>query len=331
MTTKHRPSVVVGLLAAGALALAACGGSDSTSTAGAEAAPAAPAASVVEPAPVAAPTTDIAVTSGTGVLGDILVGDGGLTVYGFTNDTEARSTCYGACAEAWPPVLVDADWNVSPDLDLGIFATTERDDGTLQLVAGKWPLYYFAGDAVPGDVNGQGSGDVWFAVDLDGILIDSPAGDVATAEAEAAPAEAAPIVVAAETSLGEALVDADGLTLYGFLEDVDAIPTCDDACADAWPPVLLDSAGLPADLDPAVFSVAERADGSFQLVAGIWPLYRFAGDAAPGDVNGQSSGDVWFVATPTGGLIRPDAEAQAAPAADVEADAPVEDEDSSGY
>ena len=41
------------------------------------------------------------------------------------------------------------DWDVAPGLDSGIFATTVRDDGQLQLVAGKWPLYYFAGDAVP--------------------------------------------------------------------------------------------------------------------------------------------------------------------------------------
>ena len=37
-----------------------------------------------------------------------------------------------------------------------------------------------------------------------------------------------------------------------------------------------------------------------QLKAGKWPLYRFAGDEAPGDVNGQGSGDVWFVARPPG-------------------------------
>ena len=30
------------------------------------------------------------------------------------------------------------------------------------------------------------------------------------------------------------------------------------------------------------------------------PLYIFAGDAAPGDVNGQGSGGVWFVVAPDG-------------------------------
>jgi predicted lipoprotein with Yx(FWY)xxD motif len=238
--------------------------------------------------------------------GDILVGANGLAVYGFTNDTAAASTCYGTCADAWPPVIVGPDWTVGPGLDTGIFATTVREDGQLQLVAGKWPLYYYQGDATPGDVNGQGSGDVWFLVNPDGTLItdlDSIATEQAAAEA---PAEASTsgIVSSGQTGLGEALVDTEGLTLYGFTNDEDAEPSCYDDCADAWPPLLVDGAELPSGLDPEVYSVVERTDGTFQLVAGIWPLYRFAGDAAPGDVNGQGSGDVWFAVAPDASLIK---------------------------
>ena len=94
-----------------------------------------------------------------------------------------------------------------------------------------------------------------------------------------------------------------GGALYGFANDVDGHPTCNDACADAWPPALVDGAELPAGLDPAVFSVVTRDDGTNQLKAGAWPLYRFAGDAAPGETNGQGSGGVWFAVDPFGGLI----------------------------
>ncbi|MEM9562092.1 MAG: hypothetical protein AAGA93_05725 [Actinomycetota bacterium] len=320
-----------------ALVLAACGGGDDTTTV-------APAAADPAAAEAAAPVDDgpatIDVLSGDSAIGPILVGPDGLSLYGFTNDVDAVSTCYGTCADAWPPVIVSDDWTAGPGLDFGIFATTVREDGQRQLVAGRWPLYYFAGDATPGDVKGQGSGDVWFAVDVDGSLItealggeaavdtdgataDAGSGDAAddsTADdaygydddsaaagsddsADAAGAAAAP-VVAAETELGPVLVDAAGLTLYGFLPDRDAgAPTCDDACADAWPPVIVDGTDLPAGLDPEIFSVMTRSDGSNQLAAGIWPLYRFAGDAAPGDVNGQGSGDVWFAATPDGKLV----------------------------
>ena len=288
--------------------LTACGSDEAVPIVAAATDDTAAATEAEDPAATEAPetpaaTSGVAATIGDSDLGPILAGNNGLTLYGFTNDVEAASTCYGTCAEAWPPVIVDADFAVAPGLDVGIFATTERDDGSLQLVAGKWPLYFFAGDANPGDLAGQGSGDVWFAVDLDGILITDDAEPVA-GEDEAAPAA---VVAVGETSLGEALVDGNGLTLYGFTNDADGLPTCADACADAWPPILVDSAELPAGLDPEVFSVVEGIEpGTFHLKAGKWPLYLFAGDAAPGDVNGQGSGDVWFVADPSGGLITGD-------------------------
>jgi len=257
-----------------------------------------------------------AATIGTTELGDVLVGERGLTLYGFTNDNDATSVCYGACADAWPPVIVDADWQVAPGLDEGIFNAIIRDDDQLQLVAGKWPLYYFAGDATAGDVNGQTSGDVWFAVGTDGVLIEEAApGAEAAAEEPAAeaPAEQAAFVTTADTDLGSILVDADGLTLYGFTNDTDGNPTCNDACADAWPAVALSDGNLPAGLDEAVFSVVSRDDGTNQLKAGVWPLYYFAGDAAPGETNGQTSGDVWFVVAADGSLVKdaPAAEAEA--------------------
>lgn len=285
---------------AAALALTACGGDD-----GSTAAPTTVAQAPVTAAP-AAPAAGSSVAAKASTIdgiGNVLVGPEGLTLYGFTNDVDARSACDGTCADAWPPVIVDSDWTVGPGLDSGIFNTTPRSDGSLQLVAGKWPLYYYSGDAAPGDANGQSSGDVWFVAGTDGALIQEGA---ATA-APAAPADAgagAALVSTGDTALGAALVDAEGLTLYGFTDDADGVPTCVDACADAWPPLTVDSAELPAGLDANVFSVVERPDGTFQLKAGKWPLYHFAGDAAPGDTNGQNSGGIWFVAAPDGSLIK---------------------------
>ena len=105
-----------------------------------------------------------------------------------------------------------------------------------------------------------------------------------------------------DSSLGPVLVDGKQLTLYGLTNDANGMSTCLDACAMAWPPETVDNANLPSGLDPTIFSVITRPDGTHQLKAGKWPLYRFAGDSAPGDVNGQGSGGVWFVVTPTGAL-----------------------------
>ena len=100
------------------------------------------------------------------------------------------------------------------------------------------------------------------------------------------------------------MVDDAGLTLYGFTNDGNGLPTCEGACAGAWPPLLVDGPELPDGLEAAILSVVERGDGSHQLEAGKWPLYRFAGDANPGETNGQGSGDVWFVVNPLGGLVK---------------------------
>jgi predicted lipoprotein with Yx(FWY)xxD motif len=59
-------------------------------------------------------------------------------------------------------ILVDGDGRT-------LYAFT-KDNGDQSAYGGK-PLYYFAGDAKPGDSNGQGVGNVWFAVTADGQLV----------------------------------------------------------------------------------------------------------------------------------------------------------------
>jgi len=125
----------------------------------------------------------------------------------------------------------------------------------------------------------------------------------ANAVAPAATATAgAAVVTTGMTALGPVLVDAHGLTLYGRTPEANGIPTCVDACAQAWPPLTVAGASVPAGLDAKVFSVVTRPDGSHQLKAGKWPLYRYSGDASAGDTNGQGTGGVWFVVTPSGAL-----------------------------
>ena len=55
-------------------------------------------------------------------------------------------------------------------------------DGTSMETAGGWPLYTFAKDPAPGDVNGQGKksfGGTWYAVSPSGQAVTAPtSGDV---------------------------------------------------------------------------------------------------------------------------------------------------------
>ena len=97
-----------------------------------------------------------------GDLGEVLVGANGHTLYAFTKDVDGVSTCFDACAAAWPAVTVDEGFAPPAGVDPALVTTVDRPDGTKQLKIGKWPLYFYAGDGAPGETNGQGVGGVWF-------------------------------------------------------------------------------------------------------------------------------------------------------------------------
>ncbi len=157
--------ILLTILAGSALTLVVCG-SDKSAASDPYAAPP-QAASTTTPSPA----TTVAVKTATTPLGQILVNPTGRTLYAFTKDTSAMSSCTGACADTWPPVLVTGDVKVDGNLSGSLLSVISRPDGTKQLEAGKWPLYTFSGDAAPGDTNGQGSGGYWFVVGAEGNLV----------------------------------------------------------------------------------------------------------------------------------------------------------------
>ncbi|WP_078119758.1 COG4315 family predicted lipoprotein [Thiosocius teredinicola] len=80
----------------------------------------------------------------------------GMVVYTFDKDTAhtGQSNCYGPCASTWPPV-------VAGDIRGSNIGRIERTDGQAQATYKGEPLYYYLGDANPGDENGDGVGGVW--------------------------------------------------------------------------------------------------------------------------------------------------------------------------
>lgn len=103
-------------------------------------------------------------------LGEMLTSDG-LSLYVFTPDDGGASTCYDDCATTWPPLIAEGDVSVGEGLDEAMFDTVARDDGAEQVTIDGWPLYFFANDSAPGDVNGQGLGGNWYVVGPDGAAI----------------------------------------------------------------------------------------------------------------------------------------------------------------
>lgn len=144
-----------GVLAAGAIALSACG-SVGYSSSRASAGTTAPARSAPPPAPATVKVTSTR-------LGLTLVAANGMTLYRFDKDTATTSKCSGACAVTWPALTVAATAAGSADLG-GSLGVSIRADGTKQVTYQGHPLYRYAGDQQPGDTNGDGIGGIWHAV-----------------------------------------------------------------------------------------------------------------------------------------------------------------------
>ena len=110
-------------------------------------------------------------------LGTVLVAGNGFTLYMFVPDKRSGvSTCYNACATAWPPLLLtgtDAPiygHGVNPNL----LGTTRRTDGTVQATYNGWPLYLWVTDSDPGQATGQGinnNGGLWYVLNQNGQVV----------------------------------------------------------------------------------------------------------------------------------------------------------------
>ncbi|MFJ5213533.1 hypothetical protein ACIP98_02365 [Streptomyces sp. NPDC088354] len=101
------------------------------------------------------------------------------------------------------------------------------------------------------------------------------------------------------------LININQAALYRFDPD-SADPTqshCNDACAVQWPAVTIQQGGnvYLAGVDRDQVGAIRRQDGQVQLTVGGMPVYRFAGDTKPGDLNGQGVGGTWFAVGPKGG------------------------------
>ncbi len=91
-------------------------------------------------------------------IGPVLAAEAnGMTLYTFRQDAAGVSNCYDGCAASWPPFLAASSARAEAGFDL-----VTRRDGTLQWTdAAGMPLYFWAGDAAPGDATGDGVGGVW--------------------------------------------------------------------------------------------------------------------------------------------------------------------------
>ena len=96
------------------------------------------------------------------------------------------------------------------------------------------------------------------------------------------------------------LTNTQGMTLYYFKPDTATTSNCTGTCASNWPPLVFTSSGSPASANalPGTLSVVTDANGQ-QVEYNGHLLYKYSGDTAPGQTNGEGIKGVWFVATTT--------------------------------
>ena len=99
-------------------------------------------------------------------LGKVLVdNEKSMTLYIYTPDGTgaAKSTCVDKCIAAWPPFVAAA--GAMAEGDWTIVDVVDKDGQTVKMWAHKGkPLYWFVKDTKPGDVTGEGVGEVWYVV-----------------------------------------------------------------------------------------------------------------------------------------------------------------------
>ncbi|WP_329459415.1 hypothetical protein [Streptomyces sp. NBC_01497] len=103
------------------------------------------------------------------------------------------------------------------------------------------------------------------------------------------------------------LININQAALYRFDKDTagSGQSACNDTCATQWPPVTVTDGGKVylAGVDAKDVGAIRRQDGQVQVTVGGMPVYRFAADAAPGDLKGQGVGGTWFAVGPTGDKV----------------------------
>lgn len=245
--------LVCGLLAAGAAyLLPRHGGTMPPLTASVATPPGVTLHNMVTQNPV--PYMQLSIIKGAFRFGDAL----GMTAYVTDSDTApGKSSCEGACASDWPPVLAPAGAAAEGDWSIVV-----RADGGRQWAYRGKPLYRSVKDTAWGELKGDNASGVWHVAVPAWADAPRPPGIGIREIAEA---------------LGQGLVDDRGMAIYSG-------PAAGDTEADAH---RFEPVPAPQIVQPiGDFTIVDRPDGVRQWVYKGHPLYTYDGDVRLGDANG---------------------------------------------
>jgi predicted lipoprotein with Yx(FWY)xxD motif len=279
--SKHRllrPAGLMGLLAIMAIILAAC-------------APAAAPATTPTAAPYPTSSNSSTVTVDTASnssLGVFLVNGQGDTLYIFKNDTPNTSTCSGSCLTLWAPVVTTGTPKAGPGVDAALLGVAAQSNGEKIVTYDQKPLYTKLTDTSAGQTTGEDVANLWYVISPDGELI-------------AATSTVPTVNVANDPTLGQILVNGQGLTLYMFKNDTANTSNCSGECLSLWAPLI--TTGTPvagAGVNASLLGVTTQSDGVMIVTYNNMPLYTKLTDTQPGQITGQAFKDLWYAVSPSG-------------------------------
>ena len=196
-----------------------------------------------------------------------------MTLYTYDKDTvPGKSACDAECLKSWPALGAPIDAKA-----FGDWSVVAREDGSKQWAYKGKPLYSFVKDGEPGDAKGNGAAEgVWHAAMFAPSTGGSPPYSIAVADVTDAG--------------GMTLVNDTGRTIYAYYGGKRESGNCGAGpCGDQWVPV---SAPAIAH-NIGDYTVVPSSDGTRQWAYKGLPLFTFAGDVAPSQVNGLDVDGRW--------------------------------------
>jgi predicted lipoprotein with Yx(FWY)xxD motif len=175
----------IGLISAGAVAVAACGSSASTGSSGSATGGASSASSPSAASNAGASTSSVTVSAkSVGGLGTVLVNQKGQTLYMLTSEKGGKITCTasGGCLHEWPETDLPSGTTAAKagsGVQSSLLGTVRGGDGKMEVTYNGWPLYTYIGDSAAGQANGQGIsnfGGTWYVLNAAGNPVTMKAG-----------------------------------------------------------------------------------------------------------------------------------------------------------
>ena len=234
----------------------------------------------------------------------VLLTTKGFAVYTYKPDTALMSTCTGACAKDWPPVLAPkGTMTVSSSVTLAKPLSVHQTANGLQVFYDGHALYTYAEDTKAGVAMGHGADTEWYLVNAALSTMATNTGNMMqgititpdmTANTTALIHTGKATINGTQTSL---LLTSKNFAVYTYKPDTAFKATCTGDCAKDWPPVLASNGMMTVSSSvtlPKQLSVHQTANGA-QVFYDGHALYTYAEDKQAGVALGNGQDTDWYL------------------------------------